>query len=82
MNPASYPAGYKHDKESADENAIIAKLITIKIKGATGDLENTILTHSNKHESFTRTHLIPLRECALSTAGGGLKIWAKFTLYI
>ncbi len=29
-------------------------------KGATGDLENTILTHSNKHESFTRTLLIPL----------------------
>ena len=30
------------------------------LKGATEDLENTILTRSNKHDFFTLTDLIPL----------------------
>ena len=40
---------------------------TETIKGTSGDLENTILTRSNKHESITRTRLRFVRAHSIDT---------------
>ncbi len=42
------------------ESSLNSSLKSFPFRGTSGDLENTILAHSNKHESFTWTHLIPL----------------------